>query len=251
MTVLFILLLAMLGFAMKLTALLVVRPSRSARWRFVLSAVVAPNSMRRLRARSEAPTVLFRGFSFAGLFAMNHWIYWMLTDEFELRGIVLSYLAVPSLLILAESLFPFVALLWLPAGYLLPRINNNPLAARGLAEFWGRRWNLWFSDWFRYTIFDQLRARPWLAVMLAFTVSGLMHEWVINLPLFLVTGKNLLGSMMIYFLLQGIGVLIEHHFLKGKSGLKVLCAWLFVLGPVPLLINEGLLRVLLLCPEST
>ena len=49
----------------------------------------------------------------------------------------------------------------------MPQVHNIPLVSRGLAEFWGRRWNLWFSDWFRYAVFDRLRSRPGAALILA------------------------------------------------------------------------------------
>jgi hypothetical protein len=119
---------------------------------------------------------------------------------------------------------------------------------QGVADFWGRRWNLWFSDWFRFAIFSRLRNRPRLALLLVFAVSGLMHEWVVNLPLYLVIGRPLFGSMMLYFLLQAGGVLVERQFLKHPSAARAAFAWLVVIGPAPLILNEGLLRVLHLWP---
>jgi hypothetical protein len=121
---------------------------------------------------------------------------------------------------------------------------------RGLADFWGRRWNLWFSDWFRYAIFTRLRSRPALALILIFTISGVMHEWVINVPLYYLTGRVLFGSMMIYFLLQAAGILVERRFLKSCVGLKIGFAWFVILAPAPLIMNEGLLRTLHLWPNS-
>lgn len=148
------------------------------------------------------------------------------------------------MLLLGELFVTFVILLWLPSGRLQPALLHNPLGARGVADFWGHRWNLWFSDWFRHTIFHPLRRRPVFALLLVFVVSGLMHEWVINVPLYFVTGRVLFGSMMLYFLLQAAGVLLEHRFLKANSPMRILFVWLVVLGPAPLLLNEGLLRAL-------
>lgn len=51
---------------------------------------------------------------------------------------------------------------------LLPALHRRPWAARSVADFWGSRWNLWFSDWFRYCIFSRLRRRPVFALFLAF-----------------------------------------------------------------------------------
>jgi hypothetical protein len=87
------------------------------------------------------------------------------------------------------------------------------------------------------------------ALLLAFAISGLLHEWFINVPLYFVTGRALFGSMMIYFLLQAAGILWERHFLKGHPRLMVAFAWLVVFVPSPLELNEGVLRLLHLWPD--
>jgi hypothetical protein len=125
---------------------------------------------------------------------------------------------------------------------------QSPWAARSVADFWGNRWNLWFRDWFRYCIFFRLRRCPWFALFLVFVNSGLMHEWVTNFTFYHVTGRALFGSMMIYFLLQPVGILVERHFLKGHPRLMTIFVWLIVVVPAPSVINEGLLRVLHLWP---
>ena len=76
-----------------------------------------------------------------------------------------------------------------------------------------------------------------------------MHEWVTNFTLYHVTGRALFGSMMIYFLLQAIGILAERRFLKNHPSMTAVLVWLVVIVPAPLVINEGLLRVLHLWPE--
>jgi hypothetical protein len=186
---------------------------------------------------------------FAGLLVLNYWILWKLIFPLELPPFVLGYLAAPALLLIGPVLALVVTLLWLPCGRLLPALHDNPLLARGVAEFWGRRWNLWFSDWFRYVIFAPLRRQPTLALVLVFFVSGLMHEWVINLPLYLVTGRAPFGTMMVYFPLQAAGVLLERRFPKGNIRARTLFAWLVVFAPAPLVLNEGLLRTLHLWPH--
>jgi predicted transporter len=118
-----------------------------------------------------------------------------------------------------------------------------------VGDFWGNRWNLWYSDWSRYAIFRRLRSRPVLALLLAFAISGVLHEWVINVTLYFVTGRALFGTMMMYFLIQGAGVLVERRFKKHRC-FAVVFTWLVVLAPVPLVINEGLLRAMHLWPSS-
>jgi hypothetical protein len=146
---------------------------------------------------------------------------------------------------MTEVFVAIVTILWLPSGRLLPVLHRNPFAARSLADFWGRRWNLWMSDWFRYVIFTRLRRRPMLAVWLVFFLSGLLHEYVLNLALWLVTGQKLFGTMMLYFLFQAAGVLMERRFTKGS----VLFTWVIVFVPVPLVFHESMLRTLHLWPN--
>ena len=136
----------------------------------------------------------------------------------------------------------------MPSGQLLPPIHCRLWLTRGVADFWGRRWNLWFSDWFRYAILTRFPRQPRLALLLIFAVSGVMHEWVINVPLYYLTGTACFGSMMVYFLLQAAGILFEHRFLKGHKRLRIAFAWLVVLAPAPFIMNEGLLRTLHLWP---
>jgi D-alanyl-lipoteichoic acid acyltransferase DltB (MBOAT superfamily) len=130
----------------------------------------------------------------------------------------------------------FMTVLWLPSERLLPAIHNRPWRMRSVADFWGNRWNLWFSDWFRQAIFRPLRSRPAFALILSFAVSSLLHEWVINVPLYFVTGRALFGTMMLYFLLQAVGVLVERRF-KKHPNFMVAFAWLVVIAPAPLVIN--------------
>ncbi|TAK97272.1 MAG: hypothetical protein EPO07_13550 [Verrucomicrobia bacterium] len=142
-------------------------------------------------------------------------------------------------------LLPFFAL---PAGRLLPPLHGaSPPLAKSVSDFWGRCWNVWTSDWFRQIIFRPLQTRPVLALFVVFLVSGVLHEWVINVPLYLVTGRNCFGSMGLYFLLQAFGILIERR--TRNRGVRILLVWLFVFGAAPLMVNEGMLRVLHLWPD--
>ena len=176
---------------------------------------------------------------------LSDWLYGQLVQTFQPRPFVLSYLVAAAPLVWATELFASVIrLLWLPGGRLLPRGHERPWLARGPADFWGRRWNVWFGDWFRFVIFQSLRRRPVLAVFAVFFVSGVLHELVVNVPLFLITGRAPFGSMLIYFLLQAPAVLVERRFLKRRPMLRVLLVWVVVFAPVPLMIGEGLLRTL-------
>jgi hypothetical protein len=94
-----------------------------------------------------------------------------------------------------------------------------------------------------------MRRRPTLAVCLIFLISGVAHEYVLNLPLWFLTGKKLFGTMMVYFLLQGAGALFERRFMKKDSPGQVLFTWLVVAGPLPLVFHASMLRTLHLWVE--
>ena len=243
MTVLYLLALAVMGFGMKLVAMLLPATTPADR-RHVFWLLLSPTTLRRLRPTTAFLPFLFLTVLLCGALVLSYWIYGQLVQVMHLRGIFLGYCAAPILLLIAETLVAFVTMLWLPSGQELPAIHNRPWRARSIADFWGNRWNLWVSDWMRYAIFRRMRRRPVLALILAFAVSGLLHEWVINVPLYFVTGRVLFGWMTAYFLVQAAGILLERRFLRGHARAKVLFTWLVVLAPAPLVLNEGLLRTL-------
>ena len=150
--------------------------------------------------------------------------------------------------IVSETLGSVIPFLAMPSGRLLPLPHGAaPPLARSLSEFWGRRWNLWTSDWFRQMIFRPLKTHPVLALLVVFLASGVLHEWAINFPLYIVTGRKCFGSMILYFMLQALGILIERN--TRSRGVRVILVWLFVLGAAPLIVNEGLLRILHMWPQ--
>ncbi len=247
MTALFLTALAVMGFVMKLVALLLPVTTQAER-PYLFWLLLSPVSLRRLRPIGSPRKVLFRTALLCGVLVLSYRIYGWLVQAIHIRGILLSYCAAPVHLLAGETLVAFMSVLWLPSGRLLPAVCDRPWRMRSVADFWGHRWNLWYSDWSRHTIFRPLRSRPVLALMVAFAVSGLLHEWVINVPLYFVTGRALFGTMMLYFLLQGVGVLVERRF-KKHPGFMAAFAWLVVFAPAPLVLNEGLLRTLHLWPE--
>lgn len=162
--------------------------------------------------------------------------------------LALGWFAAPLVWLMGEVASALHQLLWLPSGRLMPAAHGNIFAARSLADFWGRRWNVWMSDWFREIIFLPLRARPLRAMFLVFLVSGIIHEAVVNLGFWLITGRSLFGSMMAYFVLQAAGLWVERMWLVGFPRVTRLFAWAVVLGPAPLFVNEGILGAFWLRP---
>jgi hypothetical protein len=243
----FLLILAFLCYAMKGARLITTNWNWASTDRpHVFWILASPNELALTRQNVRAPSVLARAVMWLGITVAVYWLYWQLTGLAPMRrsGLLMSYAALPILFSVSELVVALGNVPLLPAGRQWPTLHQSPWLARGVADFWGRRWNLWFNDWFRRMIFLRLRKRPVLALILVFALSGLMHEAVINVPVYFVLGKNLFGTMMLYFLLQAAGVLVERRFLRTCTFCRVAFAWLVVVGPAPLVMNEGLRRVL-------
>lgn len=240
---------AIVMWVLKITALLVPGGPQARNTRFLLSPLLAPTSLDRTEPLHALPTRLARAATCLGALVLFYLGYWRLGLAFHVPALVRCYLSAVVVLLMLELIAFLVALLWLPGGRLMPAPHRNPFAARTVADFWGRRWNTWMSDWFRFAIFAPLRRRPMLAVWLAFLVSAVLHEFVLNLTLWLVTGRNLFGTMLLYFLLQGAGVLAERRFLSKHSRANRFFTWLIVFVPVPLVFHESMLRALHLWVE--
>jgi hypothetical protein len=217
-------------------------------WGLFLSPFPTPASMKRALPLSARPRIFRRFLLALGVCVCAYWLYWHCLRAFGLPPILLSYLGAIILWIVSEALGAAAIFLAIPWGSLLPLPHGaSPPLAKSLSDFWGRRWNVWVSDWFRQIIFSPLQAHPVFALLLVFLVSGVLHEWVINVPLYIVTGKNCLGSMIVYFLLQALGILLERR--TRNRRVRRLLVWFFVFGTAPLIVNEGLLRILQLWPD--
>ena len=142
-------------------------------------------------------------------------------------------------LLLHFGLFHLLSCLWRMRGVEARPLMNWPLAATSLSDFWGRRWNTAFRDLTHRFLFRPLMARlgPSGAVFAGFVFSGLVHEAVISWP----AGGGW-GGPTVFFLLQGVGILVERSNGARSLGLGEgwrgwLFAMLLLLLPVPLLFH--------------
>jgi len=154
------------------------------------------------------------------------------------------------ILILHFGLFQLLAARWHKAGIDVEPIMNAPLRSKTVSEFWGRRWNSAFNRLaFEFvsrpitrrlggrSSCDTARRSPGIstvhfgaaiATLTGFLVSGLIHELVISLP----AGAGY-GLPTAYFLLQGVGILLERSFpqIRGRIFTILITAlpvfWLF------------------------
>jgi len=157
------------------------------------------------------------------------------------------FAAVLPFYIVTEAMGAILALPFALGGLPLRPVHNNPLVSGSVAEFWGRRWNRWIGGWLRSQFFRPLRHHPYVALFCAFLASGLWHELVLHLPVYLAGVSVPFGSMLLYFLLQPLGWWGDRA-LRRHPLLRRAWAWIAVVGPAPLLLNEPLRRIFLLQP---
>jgi alginate O-acetyltransferase complex protein AlgI len=155
-------------------------------------------------------------------------------------------LLLPGLsLVLHFGLFNIVAGAWRRMGVDCRPLFQAPLRSTSLAEFWGRRWNLAFSEMTARVVYRPLvgRVGEGGATLGAFVFSGLLHELAISLPVH--AGY---GLPMLYFTLHGLLVLVEGRL--ARAGMPVdrpawrgrlwTLAWLVL--PLPILFHPPFLR---------
>jgi len=154
-------------------------------------------------------------------------------------------LALPALsLILHFGIFNVLAGGWRLLGARCDALFRAPLRSRSLTEFWGRRWNLAFSEMTALGIYRPLAprvGRP-AAMVAAFFASGLLHEIAISLPV-----NRGFGLPLSYFALHGLLRLAEQR-LERAGHPMWRHAWLgrawtlfWLLVPLPILFHRPFL----------
>lgn len=154
-------------------------------------------------------------------------------------------LLLPGLsLIVHFGVFDVLAGAWRWAGIDCKPLFRSPLRSTSLGEFWGRRWNLAFSEMTALALYQPLvrrvGRRPALAV--SFLGSGLLHELAISVPV-----RAGFGLPLGYFALHGTLMLIEGRLaMAGRPidsrpwiGRAWTLGWLLV--PLPILFHRPFL----------
>jgi alginate O-acetyltransferase complex protein AlgI len=108
-------------------------------------------------------------------------------------------------------------LTWQAFGIPAEPLMRMPIAARSLGEFWSLRWNRGFNDLAHRHVFQPTQRRIGVmgATLLTFLASGLVHDLVISVP-----ARAGYGLPTLYFLIQGIGVLVERSRIGRWAGLR-------------------------------
>ena len=135
------------------------------------------------------------------------------------------------------GLFHLMAGAWQRLGFPVTPIMREPWRAATLAELWGARWNRAFSDIARLAVFRPLVRRFGVAwgTLGGFLVSGLAHELVVSVP-----ARAGYGLPTLYFLIQGLAVLLQRRF----PWLGRWFTWLLFLTPASLLFHPAFMKIL-------
>jgi hypothetical protein len=151
-------------------------------------------------------------------------------------------------LILHFGIFYLIALVWESIGVHAEPIMQRPLQSESLSEFWGKRWNLSFRTLSHKLVFRPLQRRYGIvaATLGAFLISGLVHELVISVP-----ARAGYGLPTAYFLVQGLGVIVERSQTGKRLGLEGGMRgriWMALIagGPVVLLFHPWFVTLVIL-----
>jgi hypothetical protein len=147
-------------------------------------------------------------------------------------------------LFLHFGVFNVVAGVWRALGADTGPLFREPLRSRSLSEFWGRRWNLAFSEMTAIAVYRPLgnllgrRA----ALVVAFLSSGLLHELAISVPV-----RAGYGLPFTYFLIHGALLLAERqldargHPIQSYPVLGRIWTFGWLVLPVPLVFHPPFL----------
>jgi alginate O-acetyltransferase complex protein AlgI len=155
-------------------------------------------------------------------------------------------LALPGLsFVLHFGIFNVVAGAWRHAGVDVYALFRAPLLSKSLAEFWGRRWNLAFSEMTAIGVYrplSRILGKP-PALVVAFVFSGLLHELAISLPV-----RAGYGLPLLYFAIHGALMLAERALERAGRPVSrrpaVGRAWtaFWLVAPLPILFHRPFLR---------
>jgi hypothetical protein len=95
---------------------------------------------------------------------------------------------------------------WRSLGVNVSELFRSPFKSTSLKEFWGKRWNIAFSEMTALIAYRPLKTRIGVekAVMVSFLLSGLLHEIAISLP-----ARAGYGLPLIYFGIHALAMQLE------------------------------------------
>lgn len=95
---------------------------------------------------------------------------------------------------------------WRFRGFPVRPLFRNPFVTKGFEDFWGKRWNLAYSQMMARAVKRPIQQKygAKVALFCVFVISGLLHELAITVPV-----QAGYGLPTCFFLLQGIVTVLE------------------------------------------
>jgi len=143
-------------------------------------------------------------------------------------------------LILHFGILNLCTAFWRSFGVNVSELFQAPYKSKSLKEFWGKRWNIAFSEMTTLIAYRPLKTKVGIekALIISFLLSGLLHEVAISIPV--MAG---FGLPMIYFVIHAFAMHLEAHsvFLQKLLQRKWLAhIWVMslLIIPMPLLFHR-------------
>jgi len=184
-----------------------------------------------------------------GVFLLVVGRFLILQSYFIIKLFAIGFLLSGLSLILHFGILNISAGMWRLSGVDTRTLFKKPLLATSLTEFWGRRWNLAFSEMTSIALYRPLRSTIGsnAAMIIAFVFSGLLHELAISVPV-----KAGYGLPLLYFFIHGVVMyvekVLENRSFKFSNHKIVGRVWVifWLVAPVVLLFHKAFLKGIVL-----
>lgn len=211
---------------------------------FFRSPVFAPFSEKRALKKNEASIIRLKDrfliLSIANVAAVE--IYQLVFTNYEITLAMKAWLFAPFIYLFTNLLGVSAQCLGLLTKEIPADIHNQPYLSKSLSEFWGRRWNIWVSDWLAVI------SRKWapkdqsFRTFFAFLFSGIFHEVIVALPYYIYSGKSYFGYMSLFFMIQFLATALDKKVISQTNpSFRRAFLWSAILIPMPLFNNPSTL----------
>ena len=133
---------------------------------------------------------------------------------------------------------------WRAAGVDVKELFRSPYKSKSVKEFWGKRWNMAFSEMTALVVYKPLKDSygKTVAMLASFLVSGILHEIAISFPV-----NRGYGLPLLYFIIHGVVMYAEDQ-VRAVKNITVHPVWshVWVFGwliiPMPLLFHAAFIQ---------